>query len=83
MNKKKNLDNYIKICLSIISGSILLVILMIGSVLIFVIFFESSETTQMERRQEHVENHIKEAQKLDEIIKVLEKINKNLDEREI
>ena len=83
MNKKKNLDKYIKICLSIISGSILLVILMIGSVLIFVIFFESSETTQMERRQEHVENHIKEAQKLDEIIKVLEKINKNLDEREI
>ena len=83
MNKKKKLDNYIKICLSIISGSILLVILMIGSVLIFVIFFESSETTQMERRQEHVENHIKEAQKLDEIIKVLEKINKNLDEREI
>ena len=83
MNKKKNLDNYIKICLSIISGSILLVILMIGSLLIFVIFFESSETTQVERRQEHVENHIKEAQKLDEIIKVLEKINKNLDEREI
>ena len=80
---KKKLDTYIKICLSIISGSILLVILMIGSVLIFVIFFESSETTQMERRQEHVENHIKEAQKLDEIIKVLEKINKNLDEREI
>tara|TARA_B100000686_G_scaffold340836_1_gene417157 strand:- start:2620 stop:2865 length:246 start_codon:yes stop_codon:yes gene_type:complete len=80
---KKKLDIYIKICLSIISGSILLVILMIGSVLIFVIFFESSETTQMERRQEHVENHIKEAQKLDEIIKVLEKINKNLDEREI
>ena len=80
---KKKLDTYIKICLSIISGSILLVILMIGSLLIFVIFFESSETTQMERRQEHVENHIKEAQKLDEIIKVLEKINKNLDEREI
>ena len=80
---KKKLDIYIKICLSIISGSILLVILMIGSVLIFVIFFESSETTQMERRQEHVENHIKEAQKLDEIIKILEKINKNLDEREI
>lgn len=82
MNKKNKLDNYIKICLSIISGSILLVILMIGSVLIFAIFFESSETTQVERRQEHVENHIKEAQKLDEIIKVLEKINKNLDERE-
>jgi len=80
---KNKLDNYIKICLSIISGSILLVILMIGSVLIFAIFFESSETTQVERRQEHVENHIKEAQKLDEIIKVLEKINKNLDEREI
>ena len=80
---KKKLDIYIKICLSIISGSILLVILMIGSVLIFVIFFESSETTQVERRQEHVENHIKEAQKLDEIIKILEKINKNLDEREI
>ena len=80
---KKKLDTYIKICLSIISGSILLVILMIGSVLIFVIFFESSETTQMERRQEHVENHIKEAQKLEEIIKVLEKINKTLDEREI
>ena len=80
---KNKLDNYIKICLSIISGSILLVILIIGSVLIFAIFFESSETTQVERRQEHVENHIKEAQKLDEIIKVLEKINKNLDEREI
>lgn len=81
MNKKNKLDNYIKICLSIISGSILLVILMISSVLIFAIFFESSETTQVERRQEHVENHIKEAQKLDEIIKVLEKINKNLDEK--
>ena len=80
---KNKLDNYIKICLSIISGSILLVILIIGSVLIFAIFFESSETTQVERRQEHIENHIKEAQKLDEIIKVLEKINKNLDEREI
>ena len=80
---KNKLDNYIKICLSIISGSILLVILIIGSVLIFAIFFESSETTQMERRQEHVENHIKEAQKLEEIIKVLEEINKNLDEREI
>ncbi len=79
---KNKLDNYIKICLSIISGSILLVILMIGSLLIFVIFFESSETTQVERRQEHVENHIKEAQKLDEIIKILEKINNNLDERE-
>ena len=55
---------------------------MIGSLLIFVFFFESSETTQVERRQEHVGNHIKEAQKLDEIIKILEKINKNLDERE-
>ena len=43
-------------------------------------FFESNETTQVERRQEHVENHIKEAEKLDRIIRVLEKINKNLDE---
>ena len=43
-------------------------------------FFESNETTQVERRQEHIENHIKEAEKLDEIINVLEKINKNLDE---
>ena len=51
---KNKLDNYIKICLSIISGSILLVILMIGSVLIFAIFFESSETNKVERRQEHV-----------------------------
>ena len=47
---------------------------------IYINFFESNETTQVERRQEHIENHIKEAEKLDEIIRVLEKINRNLDE---
>ena len=78
---KKHLDNYIKVCVSIISGSILIVILMFASLFTYVIFFESNETTQIERRQEHVENHIKEAKKLDDIIKVLEEISKNLDER--
>ncbi|MAR16567.1 MAG: hypothetical protein CMB86_05250 [Flammeovirgaceae bacterium] len=78
---KKHLDNYIKICVSIISGSILMVILMFASLFTYVLFFESNETTQIERRQEHVENHIKEAKKLDDIIKVLEEISKNLDER--
>tara|TARA_B100001741_G_C16517658_1_gene583096 strand:+ start:977 stop:1225 length:249 start_codon:yes stop_codon:yes gene_type:complete len=78
---KKHLDNYIKICVSIISGSILMVILMFTSLFTYVLFFESNETTQIERRQEHVENHIKEAKKLDDIIKVLEEISKNLDER--
>ena len=78
---KKHLDNYIKICVSIISGSILMVILMFASLFTYVLFFESNETTQIERRQEHVENHIKESKKLDDIIKVLEEISKNLDER--
>ena len=78
---KINLDNYIRICLGIISGSIFLIILMAASIITYVIFFDSSETTQVERRQEHVENHIKEAEKLDEIIKVLEEINLNLDEK--
>ena len=78
---KKHLDNYIKICVSIISGSILMVILIFASLFTYVLFFESDETTQIERRQEHVENHIKEAKKLDDIIKVLEEISKNLDER--
>ena len=78
---KKHLDNYIKICVSIISGSILIVILIFVSLFTYVLFFESDETTQIERRQEHVENHIKEAKKLDDIIKVLEEISKNLDER--
>ena len=54
---------------------------MAASIITYVIFFDSSETTQVERRQEHVENHIKEAEKLDEIIKVLEEINLNLDEK--
>ena len=76
----KHLDNYIKACVSIISGSIILVMVMFASLFIYVTFFESNETTQVERRQEHVENHIKEAKKLDRIIRVLEKINKNLDE---
>ena len=78
---KKHLDNYIKVCVSIISGSILIVILILASLFTYVVFFESNETTQIERRQEHVENHIKEAKKLDDIIKVLEEISKNLDER--
>ena len=77
---KQHLDNYIKACVSIISGSIILVMIMFVSLFIYVTFFESNETTQVERRQEHVENHIKEAEKLDKIIRVLEKINKNLDE---
>ena len=77
---KQHLDNYIKACVSIISGSIILVMVMFGSLFIYINFFESNETTQVERRQEHVENHIKEAEKLDAIIRVLEKINKNLDE---
>ena len=77
---KQHLDNYIKACVSIISGSIILVMVMFASLIIYINFFESNETTQVERRQEHVENHIKEAEKLDKIIKVLEKINKNLDE---
>ena len=77
---KKHLDNYIKVCVSIISGSILMVILIFASLFTYVLFFESNETTQIERRQEHVENHIKEAKKLDDIIKVLEEISKNLDE---
>ena len=77
---KQHLDNYIKACVSIISGSIILVIVMFVSLFIYINFFESNETTQVERRQEHVENHIKEAEKLDAIIRVLEKINKNLDE---
>ena len=77
---KQHLDNYIKACVSIISGSIILVMVMFASLIIYINFFESNETTQVERRQEHVENHIKEAEKLDRIIRVLEKINKNLDE---
>ena len=77
---KQHLDNYIKACVSIISGSIILVIVMFVSLFIYINFFESNETTQVERRQEHIENHIKEAEKLDRIIRVLEKINKNLDE---
>ena len=77
---KQHLDNYIKACVSIISGSIILVMVMFASLIIYINFFESNETTQVERRQEHVENHIKEAEKLDAIIRVLEKINKNLDE---
>jgi len=77
---KQHLDNYIKACVSIISGSIILVMVMFSSLFIYINFFESNETTQVERRQEHVENHIKEAEKLDRIIRVLEKINKNLDE---
>ncbi|MAQ22324.1 MAG: hypothetical protein ACJZ0Y_06955 [Cytophagales bacterium] len=77
---KNKLDNYIRICLGIISGSILLIILMATSLFTYIIFFDNNETTQVERRQEHVNNHIKEAEKLDEIIKVLEKINLNLDE---
>ena len=62
---KQHLDNYIKACVSIISGSIILVMVMFASLFIYVTFFESNETTQVERRQEHVENHIKEAEKLD------------------
>ncbi len=77
---KQHLDIYIKACVSIISGSIILVMIMFASLFIYVTFFESNETTQVERRLEHVENHIKEAEKLDKIIRVLEKINKNLDE---
>ena len=77
---KNKLDNYIRICLGIISGSILLIILMATSLFTYIIFLDNNETTQVERRQEHVNNHIKEAEKLDEIIKVLEKINLNLDE---
>ena len=77
---KQHLDNYIKACVSIISGSIILVMVMFASLFIYINFFESNETTQVERRQEHVENHIKESEKLDRIIRVLEKINKNLDE---
>ena len=77
---KQHLDNYIKACVSIISVSIILVIVMFTSLFMYINFFESNETSQIERRQEHVENHIKEAEKLDAIIKVLEKINKNLDE---
>lgn len=77
---KQHLDNYIKACISIISGSIILVMVMFASLFIYVTFFESNETTQVERRQEHIENHIKEAEKLDAIIRVLEKINRNLDE---
>ena len=77
---KQHLDNYIKTCVSIISGSIIVVMIIFACVFIYVTFFESNETTQVERRQEHIENHIKEAKKLDEIINILEKINKNLDE---
>ena len=77
---KQHLDNYIKTCVSIISGSIIVVMIIFACVFIYVTFFESNETTQVERRQKHVENHIKEAEKLDAIIRVLEKINKNLDE---
>ena len=76
---KQHLDGYIKTCVSIISGSILIVIIMFACLFTYVIFFDSSETTQIERRQEHIENHIKEAEKLDEIIRVLEEIIKNLD----
>tara|TARA_B100001248_G_C27387668_1_gene460554 strand:- start:1856 stop:2104 length:249 start_codon:yes stop_codon:yes gene_type:complete len=77
---KQHLDNYIKACVSIISVSIILVIVMFVSLFMYINFFESNETSQIERRQEHVENHIKEAEKLNAIIRVLEKINKNLDE---
>ena len=76
---KQHLDGYIKTCVSIISGSILIVIIMFACLFTYVIFFDSNETTQIERRQEHIENHIKEAEKLDEIIRVLEEINKNID----
>ena len=78
---KNKLDGYVRTCLGIISGSILIIILMAASLFTYIIFFDSNETSQVERRQEHVNNHIKEAEKLDEIIKVLEKINLNLDEK--
>ena len=44
-------------------------------------FFDSTETTQDERYQQHVDQHILEAEKLDSIIHVLEEINKNLNDR--
>lgn len=78
---KNKLDGYVRTCLGIISGSILIIILMAASLFTYIIFFDNNETSQVERRQEHVNNHIKEAEKLDEIIKVLEKINLNLDEK--
>ena len=78
---KNKLDGYVRICLGIISGSILIIILMAASLFTYIMFFDNNETSQVERRQEHVNNHIKEAEKLDEIIKVLEKINLNLDEK--
>ena len=78
---KNKLDGYVRACLGIISGSILIIILMAASLFTYIIFFDNNETSQVERRQEHVNNHIKEAEKLDEIIKVLEKINLNLDEK--
>ena len=78
---KNRIDNYIKVCLTVISGSILLVLMMIGGLFTYVFFFDTTETTQVDRRQEHVDQHIREAEKLEEIIKVLEEINKNFDER--
>ena len=78
---KNKLDGYVRTCLGIISGSILIIILMVASLFTYIIFFDNNETAQVERRQEHINNHIKEAEKLDEIIKVLEKINLNLDEK--
>ena len=78
---KIKLDNYIKICLTIISGSILFVLLSIGILFLYVFFFDSTETTQDERYQQHVDQHILEAEKLDSIIHVLEEINKNLNDR--
>ena len=77
---KIKLDNYIKICLTIISGSILFVLFSIGTLFLYVFFFYITETTQDERYQQHIEQHILEAEKLDSIIHVLEEINKNLDD---
>ena len=54
------------------TGSILFVLFSIGTLFLYVFFFDSTETTQDERYQQHDDQHILEAEKLDSIIHVLE-----------
>ena len=56
---KNRIDNYIKVCLTVISGSILLVLMMIGGLFTYVFFFDTTETTQVERRQNWLKHQSK------------------------
>lgn len=78
---KSTHERYIRRCLTIIVGSILIVLLLFCGIASFGIY-QSIHAVEYNPQQEHLEHHRQEGERLDKMIQALERLNAKKKERQ-